>query len=245
MGSGSLKAGWRLALYPEAGEAGGSFRGLSRRGWGSGDSDLWVPDEGRSSDEAARRARGKVRRYCAANLLNRLGTLTYRGEGCHDPRQVRADLGRFFRRLRSRLGGEPFPYAWVPELHKTDHGFHAHFAVGRFIRRGLIDEAWGHGFIKIRLHGDLPVGSGARGEARQSARYLAKYVDKTFRDGGGLNRYDVAQGFQPSTEALFAPTEEEVRDLAIDRMGEPPAYVWRSIEHDGWCGPSAVWMQWR
>ena len=46
----------------------------------------------RAREEAARRARAKVRRYGAANRLNRLGTLTYRGEGCHDPLRLRADL---------------------------------------------------------------------------------------------------------------------------------------------------------
>ncbi len=36
-------------------------------------------DEGRSPAEAIRRAKSSVRRYCAANGLDRLGTLTYRG----------------------------------------------------------------------------------------------------------------------------------------------------------------------
>ncbi|MCU1508898.1 MAG: hypothetical protein JWQ12_1163 [Glaciihabitans sp.] len=39
--------------------------------------------------EAGRRARGQLRRYCAANRINQLGTLTYRSEGCHDPAVVR------------------------------------------------------------------------------------------------------------------------------------------------------------
>ena len=51
-------------------------------------------DPGRARAEAARRAAGKVRRYCAANRLNRLGTLTYRGEGCHDPRVPSAAIWR-------------------------------------------------------------------------------------------------------------------------------------------------------
>ena len=234
--------GWRLALYRGAGEAGGSFQGSDRPGRGGGGWEL-VPE--RSADEAARRARGKVRRYCAANGLNRHGTLTYRGEGCHDPRQARTDVGRFFRRLRRGLGGDPLPYVWVPELHPGGHGFHLHFAVGRYVPRGLIEEAWGLGFIKIRLHGELPVGSGVREEARRSARYLSKYLDKTFRDGCGLNRYDVAKGFQPKVEAILGRLEAEVVAEACERMGSRPAYVWRSETQEGWRGPSAVWLQWR
>src|SRR5215208_7170489 len=97
---------WTLNLYPEAGEAGGCLRVLAESRGGP-------PDPERSLAEAARRARGMIRRYCTANRLNRLGTLTYAGEGCHDPVAVRSDVAVFFRRLRTDLGGEAFPYLWV------------------------------------------------------------------------------------------------------------------------------------
>ena len=139
-------------------------------------------DPERARIEAARRAKGKLRRYCAANRLNRLGTLTYRGAGCHDQREVRAHVGAFFRALRAELDGKPIPYAWVPEWHKTDHGLHLHFAVGRFIPRSLIAASWPHGFVHIKVIGDLPVGSGTLGEARKAAGYLSKYVAKSFAD---------------------------------------------------------------
>ena len=240
----AVRAGWRLALYPDAGEAGGSFRGLDRPpsnggGW-------WEPEEpGRALAEAERRARAKVRRYCAANGLNRLGTLTYRGEGEHDPRAVRADIRRFFKGLRRGLGGDPFPYLWVPELHAQGHGWHIHFAVGRYVRRGLIEPAWGEGFVHIKRLQGGPVGSGLRGESRAAARYVSKYLGKDIGRGGGLNRYDLAQGFQPKTEPIVAPTETEVIAQAVERMGERPAYVWRSINQDGWRGPRAVSLRWR
>ena len=78
------------------------------------------------------------------------------------------------------------PYVWVPEWHKTGHGLHLHFAVGRFVPRGMIEQAWGHGFVHIKLLGDLPVGSGALAEARQAAGYLSKYVGKSFDDDGRI-----------------------------------------------------------
>lgn len=240
-----MAAGWFLSLYPDAGEAGGSFRGLNRRRPGSGGGWATEPDEGRAVEEAARRARGKVRRYCAANGLNRFGTLTYAGEGEHDPRAVRADISRFFRSLRRGLD-EAFPYLWVPELHKSGHGWHVHFAVGRFVARGLIESSWGRGFVFIKLIQGVPVGSGVRGEARVAARYLSKYLGKEMGSGaGGLNRYDVAQGFQPQVEQIWAPTVEEAIGAASDRMGGPPDYIWRSEGTEGWRGPSAVWLQWR
>src|SRR5207244_9810933 len=81
------EACWQLSLYPQAAEGGGCLRG--RRGNEPSGS---RPDPARSSAEAARRARGKLRRYCAANTLNRFATLTYAGAGCRDPRRLRVDV---------------------------------------------------------------------------------------------------------------------------------------------------------
>lgn len=235
-----MSAGWSLSLYPEAAEAGGCFRGLDRPGRDCG----WEPEEpGRALAEAERRARGKVRRYCAANGLNRLGTLTYAGQGEHDPRTVRADIHRFFRGLRRGVG-QRFPYVWVPELHPGGHGWHVHFAVGRFVARGLIEEAWGRGFVHIKLIQGVPQGGGIRGEARLAARYLSKYLGKDLQGHGGLNRYDLAQGFQPRVEVIEGRTEAGVIAEAAKRMGGPPAVVWRSATEKGWRGPSALWAAW-
>jgi hypothetical protein len=114
----SVRTGWVLSLCPAAAEGGGCFVPARRRASRGGG----VPNPERSRAEAARRARGRLRRYCAANRLNRLGTLTYRGSGCHDPAQVRADLGVFFRSLRETLGGQAFPYVWVPEWNASGPG---------------------------------------------------------------------------------------------------------------------------
>lgn len=235
-------AGWRLSLYPTAGEAGGSFRySLSAPRDSSGRG----ADPDRSAAEAARRARTTLRRYCAANGLNRLGTLTY-AVGCHDQRRVRSDLGVFFRQLRRDLDLDALAYAWVPEWHKSGHGLHAHFAVGRYVPRRVIEKAWGHGFIKIKLLGDLPVGSGRFAEARAAGRYLAKYVGKDF--GGRvdrLHRYEVAQGFQPERVMLTGRSVEEVLDLASEEMGAPPDWLWQSRDSAEWEGPPAVAARWR
>jgi hypothetical protein len=205
-------------------------------------------DPERANAEAGRRARAKLRRYCAANQLNRLGTLTYRGAGCHEPEQIRADLGEFFRQLRESIGGAAFPYVWVPEWHKSGHGLHAHFAVGKFVRRGAIESAWGRGFVHIKLLGDLPVGSGALSEARLAAGYLSKYVAKTFTDPEarvlGLHRYDVAQGFQPKPVHLSGPTSDSVLEQASLVLGSTPSTEWSSEQVEDWQGPPAIWAQW-
>jgi hypothetical protein len=237
-------ARWSFVLYPEAAEGGGSFRSTASETSG-GDSP--APDPDRSAADAARRARGKVRRYCAANRLNRLGTLTYAGSGNHSPAALRVDLADFFRRLRGSVG-EPFAYLWAPEWHPGGHGLHAHFAVGRWIAQGDIRRAWGRGHVHIKLLGDLPVGSGSLGEARLAARYLAKYVGKDLAGSGqpsGRHRYEVGQGFQPREVDISGTSAGEVIEWAETYMGAPAERVWRSREQEAWDGPPAVWAQWR
>jgi hypothetical protein len=168
---------WALKLYPDAAEAIAIFR--SRGGNGEIGARL-DSQRGDATRVAARRAGTKVRRYCAANRLNRLGTLTYRGAGCHDVGQLRVDLGEFFRRLRRARGGFALPYLWVGEWHPGGHGLHAHFGVERYIARSVIEECWPHGFVHIKLLGDLPAASTALTESRVAARYLSKYVVKAF-----------------------------------------------------------------
>lgn len=236
--------GWTLSLYPEAGEGGGCFVS-SRQNRGGGVRGA-ARDPERSAHESARRARGRLRRYCASHRLNRLGTLTYAGEGCHDAREVRAHAGTLFRELRRGLDGKPLPYVWVPEWHKSGHGLHLHFAVGRYVPRGLIQEAWGRGFVHIKLLGDLPVGSGSLAQARAAAGYLSKYVTKSFSEHPvpGLHRYDLAQGFQPKPRRLVARSFPLLMAAASDVMGGWPAVQWSSADVEDWQGPPAYWAQW-
>lgn len=156
----------------------------------------------------------------------------------------------FFRRLRDGLGGDAFPYVWVPEWHKTGHGLHLHFAVGRFVPRSEIVQAWGHGFVHIKLLSGTPAGSGTWGEARRAAGYLSKYVAKTFTeaDSGrrprGLHRFDVAQDFTPGSVLVRGVTAADVTGQASLLMGAAPAISWNSDEVAGWQGPPAIWVQW-
>jgi hypothetical protein len=237
-----LQAHWTFTLYPEAGEGGGCFVRSFRRPVVVGGS----PDVERSQEEAARRARAKLRRYCAANRLTRLATLTYAGAGCFDPQQLRADVGEFFRGLRRELGGKPLPYAWASEWHPGGHGLHVHFAVGRYVGQRLIRDVWGRGITHIKLIGDLPVGSGALEEARRAASYLAKYVSKNIADERvpRLHRYEVAQGFQPVKVPLSGESDLAVIAKASERMGGKAVRVWRSSEREGWRGAPAYWCAW-
>jgi hypothetical protein len=200
-------------------------------------------DQVRARAEAVRRPRGRLRRYCAANRLNRLGTLTYRGEGCFDQRLVREHVGEFMLDLRTQLGGDPFPYAWVPEWHPKGHGLHLHFTVGQFIAVNRIKAAWPHGFVHIKLLGDLPIGSGSLAEARRAAGYLSPYIGKSFEDPRrieGTHRYDVAQGFTARVQRITGDSAREVIASASARFGAAPTARWSSEEVADWQGGSAI-----
>ncbi len=252
-----VRSHWSLTLYPDAREASGSFQ-AAKRARPSADG----ATAERSPVEAGRRAQGKIRRYCAANGLNRLGTLTYAGDGCHDPGQVREDVAAFFKELRHRgfRGKGPIwlplqhgassyrmPYLWVPQWHPGGHGLHVHFAVGRYINRSAIDECWGHGFVHIKLLSGLSTGSGWLDEARLAARYLSRYVGQQLDDERrlpGLHRYEVAQGFQPKEASLRGRSPDELIERASEIMGKAPKRVWRSDQSESWYGPPAIWVQW-
>ncbi len=245
---GSQRPGeWSFTLSPEAGEGGGSFRSArpARRG-------LWVPpgeaaDPDRAASEAARRARAKVRRFCAAHRLNRLGTLTYAGQGCYDIDEHLANTARFWRQLRRDLDVDALPYVRVWEWHPKGHGLHEHFAVARFIKWSLVESAWGLGRVDMRLIRDLGIGSSARQEARAAARYLAPYLSKTGEDDrpSGRHRYEIAQGFPIATERFTGRSAAEVVAVASERMGASPDYVWHSDEASDWQAPPATWAEWR
>ncbi len=233
---------WALSLYPEAAEGGGCLS-LPRTPVALNG----PPNVERAAEEAGRRARAKIRRYAAANRLNRLGTLTYRGEGCHEPLRLREDLAGFFRELRAGVDAGRFAYLWVPQWHPGGHGLHAHFAVGRFVQRKLIEQSWGHGFVHIKLLDGLPVGSGTLGEARLAARYLARYVGREVEDErrlAGLHRYEVAQGFQPAKIECYGDSAGDVIERASGLMRSAPERVWLSSSVEGWRGPPACWAQW-
>jgi hypothetical protein len=240
-----IQGEWRLRLYRDASEAGGAFiraprDGAIRNRGTRGD----AVDPERAAAVAARRAGSRLRRYVVANRLNRLGTLTY-VEACFDERQVRKDVGDFFRKVKSEID-RPFAYLWVPEWHDKGHGLHLHFVVGRYVKRSIIDEAWGRGFVHIKLLGQVPIGQGSLGESRRAAGYIGKYLRKGFAGEREFNlrRFDVARGFTPRSEVILGCSAEEVAIEASNRMGAAPTYVWRSLDQEGWIGPNAMWMTW-
>ena len=235
--------GWWIVVYPEAGEAVATFKRGVQVDPKPGNT-LTCEADDRAAREAVRRARAAVRRYCAANGLDRLGTLTYRGGGCHDESQLRTDVGRFFRSLRRRLQVPSLAYLWTGEWHPGGHGLHAHFAVGQYAEKALVASAWEHGFVEIRrLNADFHYAT-TLARARVAAAYLGKYVSKNFERGAGLHRYEVAQGFQPRRLRFYAESMEVALQFCVELRGGVVPRFSLSDDWEGWQGPPTVFMRW-
>jgi hypothetical protein len=102
----------------------------------------WADALAEHRDRRARMARGRIRRYAAANRLTRLCTLTFRTP-CLDRRRAMREAARCMKRLREK--GFDGAYVLVPEWHPgveverdgqvvvESHGWHVHVAVNRFV----------------------------------------------------------------------------------------------------------------
>lgn len=208
------------------------------------------------SDENARRngrrARSMCRRYAKSNELVVLVTLTFDAAKCGRPTQREEAMtygARFIRALRA-AGHLHGAYVIVPELHKDGEHYHVHVALPlREVNRGqvsypkwVLQHAHPFGFVDVRLFKNRrrQKGSGVR----ECAGYVAKYVGKSYDDRhDGRHRYEVAQGFQPASVRIEAPTLGEWSHEAIGAMhGEVPSFTWRSDAE--WRGPPAVRLEW-
>jgi len=230
-------AGWVLGVCKAAGEAVTFFRGKNAdpadAGKGSG---ATTPEENR--ERSARRAATNLRRYCKANRLDRLATLTYR-VAQFDKLDVKRDLNRFFVRLRKTLGVEALPYAYALERHESG-ALHVHVAFGQFIEHWVLVEAWSHGICDIRAkhrRGGRGAGGGHE-KARRVAGYLSKYVGKALEAGEGRHSYETGQGFKPEWVRSVARSEHEALGMACREMdGTVPDHVWSSDGVADWRGP--------
>jgi hypothetical protein len=212
----------------------------------------------RNRENAGRRAKSRARRYCKANALTRLWTLTF-AEAVHERADVVAALNGLSRALRAKFG-ESFPYLWVIEEHESG-ALHVHIAASRLMAmrcrrcdpkhegRGLHADdvrgrlvclpcTWGHGFVMTqRFKGQ----KGNKAAAVRVASYVSKYVVKDVEavDNAGKS-YDVARGYKPA-EVVF-DVEGPARDaLAVAAGvffdGDAPSFVWSSENVGDWMGP--------
>ncbi len=225
---------------------------------GQREQDVWVPAPERTEEElkecmsrAGRRAKTKVRRYCRANVLDRLWTLTFANENLPPTRaDVMREAAEFVRRLRKHLG-HSVAYVVVPERGtKGTQRFHLHLAIGFYISKPVMAELWGLGWVDARRFEDQ--GGDQRTSASKVAHYVAKYVEKTFEEVAaadrqpGEHRYECGQGFQPESIQVEDQAEEaDAFASAIALVGDGmPTWCWSSESVEKWPGPPVRILRW-
>ena len=237
------EAGWSFTLYPEAAEGGGSFRSAARDSPGA----TRRPTPTGTPRDAARRARAKVRRYCAANRLNRLGTLTYAGDGCHDPVALRADMaGVLPSAARRRRRALPVPVGPGVASRRP--------WAARPLRRRPIDRASG----AIERHGVAASSTSSCSATCRSAREPSARPDSPRGTSPSTSARTSATADSPpgciGTRSRRASSRERSRSMAHRRRGPragprrswatAPERVWRSRDEAEWAGPPALWASW-
>jgi hypothetical protein len=246
--------GWSAVLYPGAGEA-VMWRETSpapaspaEAADPARDPRAGAPDGGLAAGadsgvanrhRAGRRAKGRVRRYATANRCTRLWTFTYR-EAEHDRSAVKRDWALFARSLKERWP----ELAWVRvlEVHPGGHGLHVHAGLSRFVPKPELARLWGRGFVDARK---LRTKRGGGEDARQAARYLAKYATKEAAAAPGEHAYEVAQGHQPVAVRVRAWESHQLwRELVGAMGGEVPSYEWDSQGEADWRGPPVRFVSW-
>lgn len=221
------RLGWCLCATPQAGEAtithcpspSAEAIGTCGSRLGSGAS--------RPAVSHGVRAKGKVRRYCRANRLRFLYTLTYKvAAGSRDV--VIKDLRQFLRRLQRAYGRLPL----VAVIERGTQGtarLHIHFAARRRLGLGKLARLWGLGFVHRGDPGRQP----ERMTVGKLSRYLAKYVTKACADGEegsgdrapGRHRYLITQGWTPvALRYRFPSCSAALADL-VRAIGEPDQLV--------------------
>jgi hypothetical protein len=206
--------------------------------------------EGRTVEEAVRRARSRVRRVVRYYSLTYMVTLTFASEGVHDYNRALRLLQDFIHDHGEllRFGGH---YVAVPELHPSGHGWHWHVLVHRRFSKTEL-EALRCGWTDYLSRKDMGPSGGARfvridvkrwGSAAAASGYAAKYVGKTFEGaaiGKGRRRFLISLGAEVEAQRFIAGSVEDV--AAVVREEVPGAHVIEVPAEDG--RPPIVWAGW-
>lgn len=224
--SGPVSVGDRMAaIFGDAAPGAGSARDPERLGQST-------------RARSGRRARSRLRRYAAANHLDRLVVLTYR-EGTSDLKRVKRDVRLFIKRKLRPMVGPDMPYAVTWELHKSGN-WHVNILLNSYVRHKRLERAWGRGFVWITKFKSR---TGGKDAAREAARYVAKYAGKDVEGmPGSVHRYEVAEGFQPAAVRLYGASLADLFSQAEEQ--DLPAYMWRSSSLDDWRGPPVAFASW-
>ena len=234
-----VRRGWHFVSYPAAGEISAV--------WHSGghkhepQESVGQSDPERNKHASASRSVRTLRRYCVANGLNHLWTLTYAPEHLPDDiAGVWKDIESFRRNLHA--AGYHFPVAAVIERGSESGRLHVHLLVAGRQPIEVVRRCWGRGFVQVEPPPKLK-GLSKRARLRLAAAYLTKYVGKDFDASAmGKKRYSTTRGFQPVRRTVYGGLDlwDGLRWMT---EGSTVAHYWQSP--DDFPGPPVmlVWLE--
>lgn len=165
--------------------------------------------------EGARRAKTRVRRLALKYDLGHMWTLTHKDPDFSDLRGAWNAWKLFTLRMR-RAKLMPDEWIVVPELQQGrverygDWVWHFHMVTNRFIEWKRFSDTWGRGYCWVSPERD----------PEASARYISKYVAKSFEDEEdlsrpvaarrqpGQHRYRAARGMGAEGDSRYVETTE-------------------------------------
>lgn len=127
----------------------------------------------------------------------------------------------------------------VLEWHPGGHGWHVHMVVDRFVRKDVIEDLWGYGFVDARrivVKGDTT----SMASVRKASAYVAKYVSKPPPEGApahvsGDHRYLRPLGMS-WTEVEAEGTFEALLAIAWGWWPTGIGWYWWSADEPSWRG---------
>lgn len=221
----------------------------------SEDEELEGDDDAASREEenlerAVRRSKRELRWRMLGLRGDRLLTLTTRGGiACLD--QTWDLFAKFVRLVNWRFhrsNADGFQYVVVPELHKSGT-YHLHLGLNVFYDVTVLRTLWHRCLTGRRLmtalRGEESPGNvdikRARGSCRALARYLAKYLGKTFdaNINRGRRRYACSKGIRhPTLSRRTLPLSMGGEMLMLRNMNEAEGWL---VEHS--CEPNIEGMR--
>jgi hypothetical protein len=192
-------------------------------------------DSGRCRENAARRAKTIIRRFCKQHRLAFMWTLTYRDGGQRNLGQLRRQVERLMAKVE-RETGRDFPYAYVVEFHRDGERLHVHIAVPFRFAWKTLDRLWPHGSVWCtdwRKSGECAF-VGAERAVRYMSKYMMKAVDAV---EFGQRRYERARGWAIESYGLRVLDFGDGQRVAEETFGGRPRFVFESADVEDWPAP--------
>jgi hypothetical protein len=184
-----------------------------------------------------------VRRFCRANGLCFLWTLTYRVPAT-SRKEVARDVNRLFTRLAQAYGKLPV-VAVIERGTNATRRLHVHLGVDRWLNIDLVADAWRKGFVWVGDGRKCPGQPGVKRLSKYLSKYVAKQYEKESDQEGErefrAHRYQVTQGFSVPQIRRQCASSQAGAEMLRHMYGPPSSVVFFDYRAEG--GVYGYWLE--